>query len=301
VLTQTVSTTQSKPIVLIANAHEWAARSFETVFPAERFDVRRVSTGPLAVSAARELRPLAVIVDYDIPELECNAVCRALVGDPNFALSTPIVITSETNPGRPQQLAALRAGAWDFCVQPLNGDVFYQKIMAFVGASWMVHQARSDATIDDPTGLYTEAGFRRRAVEFAAQLARDGQSPTLLLITMTIEPDADTDATDRPTPTMDHRMLIVADCVRRVCRASDVLARMSTTEIGVLMREPTEMGAHSLLRRVRECLTPQRSSDAILSDVRITARSARLPLRGQAPADIDALIAETSQTTGIPL
>jgi PleD family two-component response regulator len=308
-LTQPVITAPTKPVVLIANAHEWAARSFETVFPAERFEVRRVATGPLAVAAARELRPLAVILDYDIPELECNAVCRALVGDPGFALSTPIVITSEMNPGRPQQLAALRAGAWDFCVQPLNGDVFYRKIMAFIGASWMVQQARSDAAIDDPTGLYTQGGFRQRAIEFAAQLARDGQTATLLLITMTLvaEPEAVPDGApetapgERNAPTMDHRMLIVADCVRRVCRASDVLARLSATEIGVMMRETSEAGVQSLLRRVQECLTPQRTSDAILADVSIMARSAKLPLRGNVPGDLDALIEEVRRTEGIPL
>jgi PleD family two-component response regulator len=306
-LTQPVNTASpasAKPVVLIANAHEWAARSFETVFPTERFEVRRVATGPLAVAAARELQPLAVILDYDIPDLECSAVCRALVGDPSFALSTPIIITSETNPGRPQQLAALRAGAWDFCVQPLNGDVFYRKVMAFVGASWMVQQARFDATIDDPTGLYTQGGFRQRAVEFAAQLARDGQTAHLLLITVTIEDASDgsiPDATDRQAPTMDHRMLIVADCVRRMCRASDVLARLSAKEIGVMMRETSEAGVMSLLGRVRECLAPQRVSHGVLGDVSIIARSGKLPLNGKVPGDVDALIERVRRTDGVGL
>jgi PleD family two-component response regulator len=301
-LTQPASTASAKPVVLIANAHEWAARSFETVFPTERFEVRRVATGPLAVAAARELQPLAVILDYDLPELECNAVCRALVGDPGFALSTPIIITSETNPGRPQQLAALRAGAWDFCVQPLNGDVFFRKVMAFVGASWMVQQARFDATIDDPTGLYTQGGFRQRAVEFAAQLARDGQTAHLLLITVAIDVGSDGDtplAGDRQSPTMDHRMLIVADCVRRMCRASDVLARMSATEIGVMMRETGDAGVSSLLNRVKDCLAPQRISGAMLGDVSIIARSGKLPLNGNVPGDVDALIEQVRRTEGI--
>ena len=288
----------SKPIVLIAHGQEWSARSLESIFPAERFEVRRARTGTEALSAARQLQPLIVILDYAIPDPGCTDVCRELLSDATFPLSTPIVITSDTNPGRTQQLAALRAGAWDFCVQPLDGDVFYQKIMTFVEASWIVQQARMESITDEATGLYNEKGFRLRAREYTAHLARGGEAVTVALIRLAERPDNPPGAMVRAP---DYYAATFRDSLARACRASDLAGRISDMEFVLLTRATSEYGVQRLLERVREHLDAQRSVDESMNEVTVSASYATSPGDPKIPADVDQLIdrARSAEAVGL--
>jgi hypothetical protein len=54
----------------------------------------------------------------------------------------------------------------------------------------------------------------------------------------------------------------------------------------------------SLMKIFNECLVPQRASGAILGDVSIDARSGKLPLQGNVPGNVDALIEQVRRTEG---
>src|ERR1700722_15598849 len=103
------------PLVLIANDQEWAARSLETLLGPNGYAVLRAYNGRQAVEMARSVQPDVVIVDLRLPDTDGLEGCRALRAQ--MVAATPIIVTPSDPSSRAQHVAALRAGAWDFCVQ----------------------------------------------------------------------------------------------------------------------------------------------------------------------------------------
>ena len=96
-------------LVLIANDHEWTARSIETILVANGLRVVRTFTGHETLAAAARELPDLFILDHQLPDISGVAVCAALRADPRFGASAPIMITTAGPSGRQQRLAAYEA------------------------------------------------------------------------------------------------------------------------------------------------------------------------------------------------
>ena len=119
---------------------------------------------------ARSLLPDVVVVDARLPDIDGIDVCRTLRQDPCFSATTPIVITS-AGEGRAQRLAAYRAGAREYCTQPLDGEALVVKLDTSCAAR-EVDQVRADSLLDERTGLYNMRGLARRAQEIGSDAFR---------------------------------------------------------------------------------------------------------------------------------
>jgi DNA-binding response OmpR family regulator len=158
------------PLVLIANDQEWAARSLETLLGPNGYAVLRAYNGRQAVELARSAQPDVVIIDLRLPDTDGLDVCRTLRA--RMVAATPIVVTTSDPSSRAQQVAAFRAGAWDFLVQPLDGDLLLYKLETFVRAKHDADALREDGLLDPSTGLYNARGLARRAREIGADAMR---------------------------------------------------------------------------------------------------------------------------------
>jgi len=155
-------------MVLIANDQEWSARSLESILGPHGYAVLRAYTGRQAVELARNAQPDAFIVDAGMPDIDGTEVCRLLREEASCSVAMPIVITTAGPAGRAQRIEAYRAGAWEFCSQPLDGDALLLRLDTWIQSKREVDRVRDQSLLDEITGLYNVNGLARRARETAA-------------------------------------------------------------------------------------------------------------------------------------
>jgi PleD family two-component response regulator len=164
------------PVVLIANAHEWSARSLDSILVPKGYSVVRALTDGEALERARLVQPDLVILDVGLPETGGIELCRALRAESSISSAMPILLTSSGPITRDVRVAALRAGAWECVSFPLDAEVLLLKVDTFCEA-----KARSEAAVQEPslvdpvTGFYTEQGLLGRVRDLAAESARLGR------------------------------------------------------------------------------------------------------------------------------
>lgn len=227
-------------LVLIANDHEWTARSLETILVAAGLRVVRTFTGRETLESAARDAPHLFILDQQLPDITGVEVCAALRADPRFGASTPVLITTAGPSGRQQRLAAYEAGAWEFYGQPLDGEALLHKVRVFIAARREAVAGASGALIDVATGLYTRAGLEHRSAELASEARRSGTGLACVALAAVngsaVLPES------------------VAQALRSHARASDVAGRLGANSFAVLAGGLGHAGAVRLAERLHDAV-----------------------------------------------
>lgn len=161
--------------ILVANDHEWTARSLETILGAEGYHVVRAFTAAQALERAASARPDAFVLDVQLPDQDGMSLCRTIRTSPGLGPAIPVILTTAGPSGRQERLAAYRAGAWEFFGQPLDGEALLLKLSVYLDAKGVVDELREGSLIDADTGLYSRSGLALRARELASVAARRRQ------------------------------------------------------------------------------------------------------------------------------
>lgn len=119
------------PLALIGDAHEWSARSLDSILTPKGYAVLRTSTGSELLEQARLVQPDLVILDLGLPEAGGIELCRELRSARMISPATPVLITSSGPVTRDVRVAALRAGAWECVSFPLDAEVLLLKLDTF--------------------------------------------------------------------------------------------------------------------------------------------------------------------------
>lgn len=135
----------SGPVVLIANAQEWASRAFESVLQPAGYAVLKAFNERDTLRNIHERRIDAVILDTSLGEPEVLNLCRVLRADPHVPAALPILVTSAGHPTRPHAQAVLRAGATGTWGEPLDTAEFLQRLQGYV-------RVKRDADTQTPDG-----------------------------------------------------------------------------------------------------------------------------------------------------
>jgi PleD family two-component response regulator len=157
--------------LLVAERFGWFTRTVATVLDAAGWRVVRASTGLRTLQFVEETSPDIVIIRDDLEDTDPVDLCTALRETREIGLVTPIVVVA-TDAARSQHVAALRAGAWDYAVQPLDAESFILRIANLARARRQVEQLARAALVDSETGLYNHLGIARRAEEVEADTRR---------------------------------------------------------------------------------------------------------------------------------
>lgn len=83
-----------------------------------RFEVRTASTGYDAGIMTQKFRPDLILLDYMLPDVNGNIVCKTIKQDPEFASTRIIIISGVINQTEIDDL--LKAGAEAFIKKPFN-------------------------------------------------------------------------------------------------------------------------------------------------------------------------------------
>jgi PleD family two-component response regulator len=278
-----------------------------TVLDAAGWRVVRASSGLRALQFVDETSPDVVVIRDDLDDTDPIDLCIALRAVREIGVVTPIIaVSSEAE--RAQHLAALRAGAWDYVVQPLDADAFILRIANLAQARRQVERLARASLVDGETGLYNRLGIARRGEEVEADSRR--RHAPLSCVVFAPEPDPGRNGSGDVTTQ-------VGAILRRRGRGSDVIGRLDDV-LAVIAPATGADGAARLAQRlrgiIREMSIDRRDADAPLR-VRVAycaaadfARStltlaemlerAKAALR-RAPADIDGPLSVPGET--VPL
>ncbi len=97
-----------------------------------RFDVHTARTGFDAGVLTQKLEPAIVILDYMLPDLNGNIVCRTIRENPHLAHIKILIISGMVKPEEIDML--MEAGADDFIKKPFNIESVVDRVLKLVNA-----------------------------------------------------------------------------------------------------------------------------------------------------------------------
>ena len=284
------------PLVLIANDQEWSARSLESILGPRGYAVLRAYTGRQALSLARGAQPDAVILDVRLPDLDGTDVCRALIEDERLSRTVPIIMTTSSASGRDQRMAAYRAGAWDFCAQPLDGEILLVKLDAFIRSKREADRLREASLLDQRSGLYNARGLARRAVELGADASR--RHAAIACVAFAPDTKFPGEREDRLDEVSERITDEVSSVFRATGRQSDVIGRLSQTEFAVIAPSTEASGAAQLAERMRRA-TSGLTVSVDGEERPVTLRAGYSAVKDFASASVDAVELLVRATTAL--
>ena len=91
-----------------------------------RFDVKSAATGYEAGVLTQRFQPELIILDYMLPDVNGNVVCRTIRSNPDFDSTKIVIISGVVNQSEIDEL--LNSGAADFIRKPFNIDEVVSRI-----------------------------------------------------------------------------------------------------------------------------------------------------------------------------
>ena len=91
-----------------------------------RFEVKTAATGYDAGMMTQEFMPDLIILDYMLPDINGNIVCKTIRANPNFEHTKIIIVSGVVNQDEINDL--LKSGADEFVKKPFNIDKLIERI-----------------------------------------------------------------------------------------------------------------------------------------------------------------------------
>jgi two-component system, cell cycle response regulator len=215
------------------------------------------ATGAEALAIAHDQRPDLILLDYRLPDLDGEAVCRTLRADP-VTRDIPLILFSASTE-RELRLQALRAGADEFLAKPLDESYLLGRIRSLLRASdsrtgWEdgvvlpelsehpapFERASSLAVVTDQIGL-TDPALTRIAgnlsqltVQQALRMGADSPCPDTLLLA--------------PDVIQNHGLQIIAELRARAHTRDADLCVMMPAGQDLMAAMALDLGAAEVLR-----------------------------------------------------
>ncbi len=119
--------------VLIVDDDPQIVELFVDVLSADRrFEVRTAQSGYDAGVATQQFRPDIVVLDYMLPDINGNVVCKTIRENPDLCDIKILIISGMVNPAEVEKL--MEAGADDFIKKPFNIENVVDRIVELVQA-----------------------------------------------------------------------------------------------------------------------------------------------------------------------
>lgn len=99
----------------------------------DRFEVKSAGNGFDAGALTKAWRPDVVLLDYMLPDINGNIVCRRIKSDPELSHTRILIISGAASSAEVQDL--LNAGADGFVKKPFDNDALLEQIAELVGAA----------------------------------------------------------------------------------------------------------------------------------------------------------------------
>ncbi|HEX2165650.1 MAG TPA: response regulator, partial [Longimicrobiales bacterium] len=238
------------PLALIVTGHEWVSLSMESLLTPRGFAVLRSYTGVQALQRVQETPPDLLIIDRDLRDTRGVELCLALRETGALTPSMPVMLLATDQLQSEERIAALRAGAWEICSLPVNGEEMVLKLETWVRAKLASDSTREEGLLDPDTGLYNARGLLKRLAELGAGANRHSRPLACIVLSPDIGEDHNVGRSD-PTTSTAAAVQTLAARLRSAGRASDTIGRLSSTEFVVVAPDTDAQGAEGLTLRLR--------------------------------------------------
>jgi CheY-like chemotaxis protein len=239
-------------LLLIATEGEWAGRSLESVLERHGYSILRAEDGRDALGRALHRQPDALILDEHLGGIGGIEICQLLREDPSFDVTTPVIITASAPAPRAVRAAAYRAGAWEFCTQPLDIDTLLLQLSTFLRAKREVSRLQTRAQIDASTGVLTAEGMERWAEKLAARASRNHE-PLACVVMMPVA-SAEPGKASAHDGDSGRAVIDFLELSRDNFRRSDIVGRTVDGRLAILAPETDAQGVQGLLARLRAAI-----------------------------------------------
>jgi excisionase family DNA binding protein len=117
--------------VLVVDDDEAIVEMFKELLERDgRFEVKTAATGYDAGIITEQFRPDVILLDFKLPDVNGNVVCRTIRANPNYEHMRIIVISGVADPDEIQDLLA--AGADEFIKKPFDINVVIDRVAELV-------------------------------------------------------------------------------------------------------------------------------------------------------------------------
>lgn len=263
------------PLVLIACSDDWMSRALESVFQQHGYVVAHTRSGMQAMELARLANHDLLVLDESLSDISTLELCRKLRNGTQYDHSVPVVITSPTPTDPRARHAAYIAGAWEYCVHPVDIEPVFVKLETFLKARRELVSARTEDFVNATTGLYTSFGLRQLAGKLSARALRNHEAFACVAFAPQV--------TDRE---IGSSMLWkesatgfadVAHVFREQSRQSDVVGHVSESRLVILAPDTDAEGARLLVARLQRELDRASQNKTIGGQVRLRVGYSAVP------------------------
>jgi PleD family two-component response regulator len=257
------------PVAQLVTDQEWLSLSVETLFSPRGYAVLRSFTGGQALRTMQDLPPDLLVVASSLRDTRAVDLCRTVRQEGLLSPSTPIMLLAASPWSREDKLEALRAGAWDTCSLPIDGEELYLRIDVWVRAKLAADHAREQGLLDAATGFYNRQGLLRRMTEVSAGAGRHGRP----LACVVVSPSGGAQVTgvvrtaDEETWSTNMANALAVR-LQQSGRASDTIGRISKEEFVIVAPDTDARGALGLAERLMEQLEVRRTDTEPMLNVR---------------------------------
>jgi len=118
--------------ILVIDDDRDLCATVELRFGAAGFEVLEAGTGEEGIAVARSKRPLAIILDINMPGIDGFETCRRLRADPKTSAIPVIMLTTCTRVGELEE--GLKSGADTYLTKPFDGPELVKEVREIVAA-----------------------------------------------------------------------------------------------------------------------------------------------------------------------
>ncbi len=120
-----------KPIILIIEDNEQNLYLMQFLLEHKDLDIHVAMTGKEGIEKAIQIKPQAILLDIQLPEMDGYAVAEELRKRDDLKTTPIIAVTSYAMPGDREKI--ISAGATDYIEKPINPDTFVNQICKHLG------------------------------------------------------------------------------------------------------------------------------------------------------------------------
>ncbi len=279
----------------------------------DQFEVFTVAQPTQSLTCLFECKPHLILMDFSMPGINGNKLCRIIKGSPLFKKTPIIMISGNEKMLTPENMKA--AGATDCLAKPFTKEMLLTMINKYLETNTKINQSpdktltKTDAssmissqskiesqnitpinTYQDPlTNLPNQQGFKQD-LSVALQKAKNSKSP---LTVMFLKMDNFEAVQNAVGETIADKIL--KDITKRLkasIRSTDVLARWNTHEFVILFKK---MGNLNIAEKISERLVDTVKQTPLLFEHQLALEVAQtIKVYPQNQQEIEAFLKEST-------
>jgi PleD family two-component response regulator len=257
------------PLALIACGDDTMSRALESVFQQQGYVVANTRSGAQALELARLANHDLLILDESLSDVRALDVCRVIRDGAQYDHSIPVVLTAPTPVDPRARMAALIAGAWEYCSNPIDLAPVFVKLETYLRGRGELLLSRSEDFVNATTGLYTSFGLRQLAGKLGARALRRHEPFACVAVAAQVH-DREVGSSMLWKESASG-FADVAHVFREQSRQSDVVGHVGDSRFAILAPDTDAAGARLLVARLQRELDKASKNKSIGGEVRLRA------------------------------